>query len=239
MFKKSRRQFLLSSAALALAFHAIPAMATDSIVIGVSERTIGTGRDRRPSGLAQRRQSRHFRNQCRRGRQRQHAGGQGGRYRHPFSGRHHRRFSEPDGIGRARDRVCLRSDTAAGHGYGSSQRAFPMFTATPRPLRLTCSSRIRRNTAISSSSNVAESWYGSGFIKFITDLKASGDWTPKNNKVHIVQEQIAYTQVISKATQDAIAASGGEWELAAVTDIQFPVQDWSPVIAALKESDAV
>ena len=86
--------------------------------------------------------------------------------------------------------------------------------------------------------DVAETWYGSGFIKFISDLKNSGSWTPKNNKVHIVQGQIAYTQVISQATQDAIAASGGEWELAGVTDIQFPVQDWSPVISALLESDA-
>ncbi len=86
--------------------------------------------------------------------------------------------------------------------------------------------------------DVAETWYGSGFIQFITDLKASGDWTPKNNKVHIVQGQIAYTQVISKAAQDAIAASGGEWELGPVTDVQFPVQDWAPVIKALRESDA-
>lgn len=86
--------------------------------------------------------------------------------------------------------------------------------------------------------DVAETYYGSGFIKFLSDLKASGTWTPKNNKVHIVQEQIGYTQAISKATQDAIAASGGEWELGAVTDIQFPVQDWSPVMRALKETDA-
>ena len=86
--------------------------------------------------------------------------------------------------------------------------------------------------------DVDETWYGAGFIRFISDLKAGGTWTPKNNKVHIVQGQIAYTQVISKATQDAIAASGGAWELAGVTDIQFPVQDWSPVMRALKETDA-
>lgn len=86
--------------------------------------------------------------------------------------------------------------------------------------------------------DVAETWYGSGFIKFLSQLKASGQWTPKNNKVHIVQGQIAYTQVISQATQEAIAESGGEWELAEVTDVQFPVQDWSPVLRALKGSDA-
>ena len=86
--------------------------------------------------------------------------------------------------------------------------------------------------------DVAETYYGSGFIRFLSDLKASGKWTPKNNKVHIVQEQIGYTQVISKATQEAIAASDGEWKVGAITDIQFPVQDWAPVMRALKETNA-
>ena len=84
--------------------------------------------------------------------------------------------------------------------------------------------------------DVAETWYGSGFIKFLSNQKAAG-WVPKNNRIHIVQEQIGYTQAISKATQAAIAGSGGEWELGPVTDIQFPVQDWTPIIQALKEAD--
>ncbi|MEZ5716370.1 MAG: ABC transporter substrate-binding protein [Paracoccaceae bacterium] len=86
--------------------------------------------------------------------------------------------------------------------------------------------------------DVAETYYGSGFVRFLSDLKASGQWAPKNNKIHIVQEQIGYTQAISQATQKAIADSNGEWELGAVTDIQFPVQDWAPVMRALKETDA-
>jgi branched-chain amino acid transport system substrate-binding protein len=84
--------------------------------------------------------------------------------------------------------------------------------------------------------DVAETFYGEGFIKFLSNQKAVG-WAPKNNRVHIVQEQIGYTQVISKATQAAIAASGGEWEQGPITDIQFPVQDWTPVVQALKEAD--
>lgn len=84
--------------------------------------------------------------------------------------------------------------------------------------------------------DVAETYYGAGFIKFLSNQKAAS-WAPKNNRVHIVQEQIGYTQVISKATQDAIAASGGEWEQGPITDIQFPVQDWTPIIQALKEAD--
>jgi branched-chain amino acid transport system substrate-binding protein len=84
--------------------------------------------------------------------------------------------------------------------------------------------------------DVAETYYGAGFVKFLSNHKAAG-WTPKNTRVHIVQEQIGYTQVISKATQAAIAASGGEWEQGPITDIQFPVADWTPVIQALKEAD--
>jgi len=122
-------------------------------------------------------------------------------------------------------------DTAAASGvpyvHGNTQQAsLDLFKTDPKKYRNIF------------QLDVAEPWYGTGLIKFCSDLKASGKWTPKNNKVHIVQEQIAYTQVISKATQEAIAASGGEWTLGAVTDIQFPVQDWSPVIAALKETDA-
>lgn len=86
--------------------------------------------------------------------------------------------------------------------------------------------------------DVPEVWYGSGFVRFMQDMKASGQWTPKNNKVHIVQGQISYTQLISQATQEAVAATNGEFEVAAITDIQFPVQDWSPVIRALQETDA-
>ena len=84
--------------------------------------------------------------------------------------------------------------------------------------------------------DVPEVWYGTGFVRFLTDLKASGAWEPKNNKVHIVQGQISYTQLISQSTQAEIKNS--DWEVAAITDIQFPVQDWTPVIKALRSTDA-
>ncbi len=84
--------------------------------------------------------------------------------------------------------------------------------------------------------DVPEVWYGTGFVRFLTDLKSSGAWEPKNNKVHIVQGQISYTQLISQSTQAEIKNS--DWEVAAITDIQFPVQDWTPVIKALRNTDA-
>jgi branched-chain amino acid transport system substrate-binding protein len=78
----------------------------------------------------------------------------------------------------------------------------------------------------------AEIWYGYGFVRYLDKIVASGAWKPKNNKIHIVQEQIAYTQVISKSVQKAIAESNGEWVLGPITDIQYSVQDWSPVLGA-------
>jgi len=84
----------------------------------------------------------------------------------------------------------------------------------------------------------AETWYGYGFVRYLDKIVASGSWKPKNNKIHIVQEQIAYTQVISKSVQKAIDESKGRWTLGAITDIQYPVQDWSPVLRALHETDA-
>ncbi len=81
-----------------------------------------------------------------------------------------------------------------------------------------------------------ETYYGLGFPIFLEQLQASGTWKPVNNKVHIIQEQIAYTQTISKATQEALKAS--KFQLAKVTDIQFPVQDWGPVLQEIRRTGA-
>ncbi len=83
-----------------------------------------------------------------------------------------------------------------------------------------------------------EVWYGRGFLAFLNGLVERGEWTPKNNRIHIIQEQIQYTQVISQELQAAIADGDGTWELAGVTDIQAPVNDWSAVIRDIHEQDA-
>jgi branched-chain amino acid transport system substrate-binding protein len=82
----------------------------------------------------------------------------------------------------------------------------------------------------------SEVHYGYTFPIFLKDMKDRGLWTPLNNGVHIVQEQIAYNQMISKACQSALKTS--EFELAGITDIQFPVQDWGPVIQEIKKIGA-
>ena len=54
-----------------------------------------------------------------------------------------------------------------------------------------------------------------------------------------ITPQTAFVAIQSgEITQEQIAKTNGEWEVGAVTDIQFPVQDWAPVIRALQDTDA-
>jgi branched-chain amino acid transport system substrate-binding protein len=83
----------------------------------------------------------------------------------------------------------------------------------------------------------AETFYGAGFPIFLEQLQAAGTWKPVNNKVHIVTEQLAYTQTITKTAQEAFKKRG-KYEVVKVTDIQFPVQDWGPVLQDIKKTGA-
>jgi len=67
-------------------------------------------------------------------------------------------------------------------------------------------------------------------------MEKTGVWKPKNRKVHIVSEQVGYNQTILKASKQAWPKS--TFEIAADTQIQYPVNDWSPVIQELKKVDA-
>ncbi|EAQ23788.1 branched-chain amino acid ABC transporter, periplasmic branched-chain amino acid-binding protein, putative [Roseovarius sp. 217] len=78
--------------------------------------------------------------------------------------------------------------------------------------------------------------YGWTYPKWLEKMEESGVWTPKNRKIHIVAEQVGYCQTILKAAREAIPNS--TFELVEVTDIQYPVNDWGPVIQKLKEVDA-
>ena len=84
----------------------------------------------------------------------------------------------------------------------------------------------------------AETYYGSGFITFLTQLSDSGSWTPSNNKVDIIRGDTAYNKNIADATEAAIAASGGKWELGQIIDITAGTKDWGPVIAKLQANPA-
>ena len=76
-----------------------------------------------------------------------------------------------------------------------------------------------------------ENYYGLMFPRFLEQLAAGGAWKPINNKVHIVREALAYNQGIARATVEALKTS--KFALGHITDIQFPVQDWGPVMEEL------
>ena len=79
--------------------------------------------------------------------------------------------------------------------------------------------------------------YGWTYPIWLEHEEKRGVWKPKNRKIHIIQEQLAYCQTISKAAQE-VAKKRGKFEIAHITDIQSPVQDWTPIIHEMKEVDA-
>jgi branched-chain amino acid transport system substrate-binding protein len=81
-----------------------------------------------------------------------------------------------------------------------------------------------------------EVYYGKMFPLFLEQLAATGAWKPINNKVHVVREQLGYNMVIAREVVDALKKS--KFELAKITDIRAPVQDWGSVIQELKATGA-
>jgi branched-chain amino acid transport system substrate-binding protein len=78
--------------------------------------------------------------------------------------------------------------------------------------------------------------YGWTYPMWLDAMKKTGTWKPTNNKVHIISEQTGYNQTILKAAKESLAKS--EWEFAGDTQIQYPVNDWAPVIQELKKVGA-
>ena len=79
--------------------------------------------------------------------------------------------------------------------------------------------------------------YGWTYPMWLDAMKKTGVWKPTNNKVHIISEQTGYNQTILKADKESLAKSSN-WELAGDTQIQYPVNDWAPVIQELKKVGA-
>jgi branched-chain amino acid transport system substrate-binding protein len=81
-----------------------------------------------------------------------------------------------------------------------------------------------------------EIYYGRMFPKFLDQVAAGGVWKPINNKVHIIREQNNYNMQIAKEVVATLPSS--KFELATITDIQYPMQDWGPVMQAVKKVQA-
>ena len=78
-----------------------------------------------------------------------------------------------------------------------------------------------------------EIYYGRMFPSFLEKVAAGGVWKPTNEKVHIIREQNNYNMAIAEEVVKTLPST--KFELAKITDIQYPVQDWGPVMQAIKE----
>jgi branched-chain amino acid transport system substrate-binding protein len=81
-----------------------------------------------------------------------------------------------------------------------------------------------------------ETYYGQMFPRFLEKMAAGGVWKPTNEKVHIIREQNNYNMVIAEEVVKTLPNT--KFKLGKITDIQYPVQDWGPVMQAIKQEGA-
>jgi branched-chain amino acid transport system substrate-binding protein len=76
-----------------------------------------------------------------------------------------------------------------------------------------------------------EVWYGKGFPRFMSDLIASGRYSPPGHTISVIQGDLVYSQTIAAATQTAMKQAG--WTVTGLEKVVTPVSDWGPVISAV------
>lgn len=84
--------------------------------------------------------------------------------------------------------------------------------------------------------NPAEYWYGQGFVKFLSWLRETGQWTPASNRIAIISGSKPYSIVIANAMANAAGKFG--WAVSFGPHIvPTPRNDWSDVIAEAQASE--
>lgn len=84
-------------------------------------------------------------------------------------------------------------------------------------------------------SDPAEYWYGQGFIKFLSWLRDSGRWRPRNRRIAILSGPKPYSIVIANAMAGAATKFG--WELPLSPQIHPVNSDWCRVLDGLRPLD--
>ncbi|MFB2552528.1 ABC transporter substrate-binding protein [Ensifer soli] len=85
-------------------------------------------------------------------------------------------------------------------------------------------------------SDPAEYWYGQGFIKFISWLRHTGQWTPRNSRIGIISGPKPYSIVIANAMATVSPQFG--WEPVSAPHLVRKIgHDWRPVIEAMRAHD--
>ncbi len=81
-----------------------------------------------------------------------------------------------------------------------------------------------------------EYYYGPGYIRFISWLRDTGQWKPRNNRIALVSGSSEYSITIANALTKTAPEFG--WEIAFGPEIvATPMNDWGPVLAKVREVD--
>ncbi len=84
-------------------------------------------------------------------------------------------------------------------------------------------------------SDPAEYWYGPGFIKFLSWLRDSGRWRPRNRRISILSGPKPYSIVIANAMAGAAPKFG--WELPHAPQIHPTNSDWRGILEKIGAHD--
>ena len=79
----------------------------------------------------------------------------------------------------------------------------------------------------------AEYWYGPGLLKFLDDLKQSGQYTPSNNKVAVITSAGVYSINIANAIRERAGDYG--WEVSLYETVTVPISEWGPTLAKIRQ----
>ena len=76
-------------------------------------------------------------------------------------------------------------------------------------------------------SDPAEYWYSPGYLKMISWLRDTGQWTPRNNKLAILSGSLPYSIVIAEGINELAPEYG--WEVAFPVElVATPTNEWGP-----------
>lgn len=82
----------------------------------------------------------------------------------------------------------------------------------------------------------AEYWYGQGFIKFISWLRHTNQWKPRNNRIAVISGPKPYSIVIANA-MTAVSPQFGWQPVEPPRLVRKITNDWRPVIEAMRKYD--
>lgn len=79
----------------------------------------------------------------------------------------------------------------------------------------------------------AEIWYGTGFLKFVQQLEARGEYQRKNNKMAVILSAGVYATNIANAIKENAKDFG--WNISLFETVSVPISEWGPTLAKIRQ----